>query len=49
VGDLFAGARVGGQRVLLGVRNFTNTPYRQPLGSLEEPGISVVGSVSTDF
>ena len=49
VGDLFAGARLGGQRLLLGVRNFTNTAYRQPLGSLEEPGISVVGSVSTDF
>ena len=49
VGDLFAGARLGGQRVLVGVRNFTNTPYRQPLGSLDEPGISVVGSVSTDF
>jgi hypothetical protein len=49
VGDLFAGARLGGQRVLLGVRNFADTPYRRPLGSLEEPGISFVGSVSTDF
>ncbi len=49
VGDLFAGARLGGQRLLLGVRNLTDTPYRQPLGSLEEPGVSVVGSISTDF
>jgi outer membrane receptor protein involved in Fe transport len=49
VGDLMAGARFGGQRVLVGLRNFTNTPYRQPLGSIEEPGISFVGSVSADF
>jgi cytochrome c-type biogenesis protein CcmF len=49
VGDLFAGARLGSQRVLVGVRNFTDRAYRQPLGSLEEPGISLVGSISTDF
>jgi outer membrane receptor protein involved in Fe transport len=50
VGDVMAGARLpGGQRLLLGVRNVTDTPYRQALGSLEEPGINLVGSLSADF
>jgi hemoglobin/transferrin/lactoferrin receptor protein len=50
VGDLFAGVNFpSGQRFVLGVRNFTDTPYRQALASLEDPGISVVGSLSTDF
>jgi hemoglobin/transferrin/lactoferrin receptor protein len=49
VGDLMAGARFGGQRVQVGVRNFTDTPYMLPLGSLEEPGINFVGSISADF
>ncbi len=50
VGDIFAGARFGtGQRVSVGIRNFTDRAYVLPLGSLEEPGISVVGSLSTDF
>jgi hemoglobin/transferrin/lactoferrin receptor protein len=50
IGDLFMGARLpGGQRLLLGVRNFTDTPYQQALGSLEEPGINLVGSLSADF
>jgi hypothetical protein len=48
-GDLFAGAKFGAQRVLVGVRNFTDTPYRQALGSIDEPGISFVGSISADF
>src|SRR5262249_47066790 len=49
VGDVMAGYRFGGQRVQLGIRNFTDTAYQQPLGSLEEPGISFVGSISADF
>jgi outer membrane receptor protein involved in Fe transport len=50
VGDLLAGARIPtGQRLVLGVRNFTNTPYRQALGSLPEPGINFVGSLTTEF
>ncbi|HYM81351.1 MAG TPA: TonB-dependent receptor [Candidatus Limnocylindria bacterium] len=50
VGDVFAGVRiVGSHRLLLGVRNVTDRAYRQPLGSLDEPGISLVGSVSTEF
>jgi outer membrane receptor protein involved in Fe transport len=50
VGDLFAGARFPtGQRMLIGVRNVADRSYQQPLGSLEEPGLSLVGSISTDF
>ena len=50
VGDVYAGARFGtGQSLTLGVRNFTNRAYTLPLGSIEEPGISLVGSLSTDF
>jgi hemoglobin/transferrin/lactoferrin receptor protein len=50
VGDVFAGARFGsGQRINVGVRNFTNRAYVLPLGSLEEPGISLVGSLTTEF
>ena len=50
VGDISAGMRLGaGQRVVLGIRNFTDRAYQQPLGSLEEPGISFVGSIAADF
>ena len=50
VGDISAGMRLGaGQRVVLGIRNFTNRAYQQPLGSLQEPGISFVGSIAADF
>ena len=50
VGDVFAGAKIGsGQRVTVGVKNFTNRAYTLPLGSLEEPGVSFVGALSTDF
>ena len=49
VGDLMAGYRFGGQRVQVGVRNFTDTAYQLPLASLEEPGISFIGSLSADF
>jgi hemoglobin/transferrin/lactoferrin receptor protein len=49
VGDLMAGYRFGGQRVQVGVRNFTDTAYQLPLASLEEPRISFIGSISADF
>jgi hemoglobin/transferrin/lactoferrin receptor protein len=50
VGDLFGGARLPwGQKLVLGVRNFTNTPYRQALASLDDPGINLVGQLTTDF
>jgi outer membrane receptor protein involved in Fe transport len=50
VGDILSGVRLGrGQRLLLGVRNFTNRAYQLPLASLEEPGISFVGSITADF
>jgi hemoglobin/transferrin/lactoferrin receptor protein len=49
-GDVMAGARFPtGQRLVVGVRNLTNTPYRQALSSVVEPGINVVASLSTDF
>jgi hemoglobin/transferrin/lactoferrin receptor protein len=50
VGDVAMGAKFGrGQRATVGVRNFTNRAFQMPLGSLEEPGVSVYGSLSTDF
>jgi hemoglobin/transferrin/lactoferrin receptor protein len=49
VGDVMAGYRFGRQRLQLGIRNFADTAYQLPLASLEEPGISFVGSVSADF
>ena len=50
VGDLFAGYRIAdGQRIEVGVKNFTDRAYQLPIGSLEEPGISFVGSLSTSF
>lgn len=50
VGDLMMGAKLPWQqRLVLGVRNFTNTPYRQALSSVDDAGISVVGQLSTDF
>ena len=50
VGDVFAGFRLGdGQRIEAGVKNFTDRAYQLPIGSLEEPGISFVGSLSTSF
>jgi hemoglobin/transferrin/lactoferrin receptor protein len=50
VGDLLLGASLPwGQRLVLGVRNITDTPYRQALASVDDPGISVVGSLATDF
>jgi outer membrane receptor protein involved in Fe transport len=50
VGDVFAGATLAtGQRLVLGVRNVADRTYRLPLGSLDEPGISFVGSLSSSF
>ena len=50
VGDVMSGVRFGSSQSLqLGIRNFTNRAYTQPLASLEEPGRSVVGSLSTAF
>jgi hypothetical protein len=47
---VFAGARLPwSQRLVLGVRNIADRKYRQPLASLDDPGISFVGSLSTDF
>ena len=50
VGDIMLGARLPWrQKLVLGVRNFTNTPYRQALASVDDPGINVVGQLTTDF
>jgi hemoglobin/transferrin/lactoferrin receptor protein len=50
VGDLSAGARLeSGQRLVLGVRNFTDRRYRPALSSVAEPGATYYLSVSSDF
>ena len=50
VGDLTAGMKFGNNiNATAGVRNFTDRAYQLPLASLEEPGISVFGSLSTNF
>ncbi len=50
VGDVFVGARLPrGQRLLVGVRNLADRTYRLPLGSIDEPGRSWVGSLTVDF
>jgi hemoglobin/transferrin/lactoferrin receptor protein len=50
VGDLTVGARLPrGQRVIAGVRNIADRVYRLPVGSLDEPGRSFVGSLTVDF
>ena len=50
VGDVSAGARLDtGQRLVLGVRNFTDRRYRQALGSVVEPGATAYVSLSSDF
>jgi outer membrane receptor protein involved in Fe transport len=50
VGDLTAGTKLPtGQRLVLGVRNFTNRLYQPALASVEDPGISFVGSLTTSF
>jgi hemoglobin/transferrin/lactoferrin receptor protein len=50
VGDVSAGARLEtGQRLVLGVRNFTDRRYQQALGSVVEPGATYFFTVSSDF
>ncbi|MBI1797467.1 MAG: TonB-dependent receptor [Candidatus Eisenbacteria bacterium] len=50
LGDLMAGARLpSGQKLVLGVRNVGNVSYQLPVGSIEEPGRSFVGSLMVDF
>jgi hemoglobin/transferrin/lactoferrin receptor protein len=48
--DISGGVKLpSGQRVVVGVRNLANTVYRQALGSLDEPGRSFYGTLSTNF
>ena len=50
VGDFFVGAMLPwGQKLVLGARNLTDTPYRQALASVDDPGLNVVGQLTTDF
>ena len=50
VADLTAGARLPwGQKLLAGVRNITDTPYRQALASVDDPGLSFFGQLTADF
>jgi hemoglobin/transferrin/lactoferrin receptor protein len=50
VGDITAGVRLPrGQKLLVGVRNIADTAYKLPIGSIEEPGRSFVGSLTVDF
>lgn len=50
VADITAGLRVTDQlRATLGVRNVADRTYRQPLGSLDDPGRSFFMTLSSDF
>ena len=50
VGDVSAGARLEtGQRLVLGVRNFTDRRYQPALSSVAEPGATYYVSLSSDF
>jgi outer membrane receptor protein involved in Fe transport len=50
VGDVSAGLNMGmGQRLLVGIRNVADSQYRYPLGSLDEPGRSFYGSLTSEF
>ncbi len=49
VGDIMMGTEVDNIHVVLGVKNFTNRAYRPALASIEDPGISLVGTLSVDF
>ncbi len=50
VGDVYAGAAFPwGQRLMLGVRNFTDRAYRPALASVDDPGINFVGQLTTSF
>jgi hemoglobin/transferrin/lactoferrin receptor protein len=50
VGDIYTGVVLPrGQKVVAGVRNVANRSYRLPLGSIDEPARSWVGSLMVDF
>jgi hemoglobin/transferrin/lactoferrin receptor protein len=50
VGDVSAGLRLEtGQRLVLGVRNFTDRRYQPALSSVVEPGATYYVSLSSDF
>jgi TonB-dependent heme/hemoglobin receptor len=50
VGDVSAGVRLGtGQRLVLGVRNFSDLRYQPALASVAEPGRTYYVSLSSDF
>ncbi|HZM26977.1 MAG TPA: TonB-dependent receptor, partial [Gemmatimonadales bacterium] len=50
VADLTTGARLPwGQKLLAGVRNVTDTPYRQALASVDDPGVNFFGQLTADF
>jgi outer membrane receptor protein involved in Fe transport len=50
VADITAGVRFTQRlRATLGVRNVTDRTYRQPLGSLDEPGRSFFMTLSSDY
>ena len=50
VGDVSVGYKtLWGQRLVAGVRNVGDATYRPALSSLDEPGIGVFGTLSTEF
>jgi len=50
IGNIAAGIDLGhGQHLVLGVRNFTNLAYQLALASLEQPGVSFYGSLTSNF
>ncbi len=50
VGDVALGAQLPtGQRVVAGVRNFTDRRYQEALSSVVDPGIAFFATVSSDF
>jgi len=50
VGDVFGGAALPwGAKLMVGVRNIADTPYRPALASVDEPGINFVGQLSSTF
>ena len=50
VGDVSGGVKLAAaQRLVAGVRNVTNRRYRQPLASLDDPGVSFFLSLASDF
>jgi outer membrane receptor protein involved in Fe transport len=49
VGDVMMGADIEQVHIVLGVKNFTDRAYRPALASVEDPGLSVLGSVTVNF